>query len=247
MLIYLGNQTGESAKSCTLSPQNFCFVGLQLFTDQPVQLLLVAPVKQTNVDEQWLIEQVLSGDRKAFEGLICQYEGLVLHIVSPLVGINADREDVCQDIFMKVYEHLGTFQFRSKLSTWIGNIAYHTSLNFLQKKRNILLADLFPDNPETDSTNESVGNKWEDEALNPEQIIIKEQELTYLAEAIDQLPVLQKTVLLLFHQDELSLEEISQILDVPVNTIKSYLFRARKALKKTLRDKIKNDESGQRL
>ena len=93
-------------------------------------------------DEKHLVSEVLSGNRKAFVQLIRQYEGLVLHIVTPLIGVNEDREDICQDVFIKVYEKLDTFQFKSKLSTWIGNIAYNSSINHLQKKKNILLSNI---------------------------------------------------------------------------------------------------------
>ena len=96
----------------------------------------------TNNEERWLVEQVLSGNRKAIGQLVTQYERLVLHIVTPLIGINEDREDLCQDIFLKVFEKLHTFEFRSKLSTWIGNIAYNSSINFIKKKRNILFSEL---------------------------------------------------------------------------------------------------------
>ena len=85
-----------------------------------------------DLNEQELVRSVLLKERAAFESLIRQYEGLVIHIVASLIRNENDREDICQDVFLKVYEKLWTFQFRSKLSTWIGNIAYNTSINFLK-------------------------------------------------------------------------------------------------------------------
>lgn len=176
------------------------------------------------LDEKILVQQVLSGDRKAFERLVRQYERLVLHIVNPMIGNTADREDLCQEIFIKVYQRLHGFEFRSRLSTWIGTIAWNACVNFLQKKRPLTVGDLFaadetlsPDSPPT-----------------PEDLLIKKQEAKHLTAAIEQLPVAQKTVLLLFHHDDLGLEEIAQILGIPVNTVKSHLFRARKNLKAIL-------------
>lgn len=178
-----------------------------------------------NIDDRLLVRQVLSGNRKAFEQLVRQYEGLVLHIVTPIIGHTADREDICQDIFIKVYEKLETFQFRSKLSTWIGNIAYNTSINFLQKRKNILMGDLFSEQPGVD---------FSEETFNADEILIEKENTKLLLMAVDRLPGIQKSILLLFHMDELSLEEISQLMEIPVNTVKSHLFRARKSLKEML-------------
>ena len=176
-----------------------------------------------------MVQDVLSGKRTAFIKLIKEYEGLVLHIVTPLIGTGADREDICQDVFMKVYEKLNTFQFRSKLGTWIGNIAYNTSINFLQKKRNILLSSLLPPGNEI-SFLETAGANPSD----PEQMLIKEEDVQHLNRAIDGLSEFQKTVLLLFYKDELSLDEISSVMEMPVNTVKSHLFRAKNSLKQLM-------------
>ena len=72
---------------------------------------------QKGFDERLVVQAVLSGNREAFVQLIKQYEGLVLHVVTPLTGMGADREDICQDIFIKVYEKLHSFRFQSKRRT----------------------------------------------------------------------------------------------------------------------------------
>jgi RNA polymerase sigma-70 factor (ECF subfamily) len=177
-------------------------------------------------DENSLVRKVLSGDKQAFVNLVRQYEGLVLHIVSPLVGTGEDREDICQEVFLKVYQKLNSFQFKSALGTWIGRIAYNTSINFLQKKRSVLFGDLIPAEDEE--------NFIESNSDNPEEIVIKKDDAARLKQAIDKLPEIQRAILLLFHQDELSLDEISQIMEMPVNTVKSHLFRARKFLRELL-------------
>ena len=180
-------------------------------------------------DEKRIINEVLSGNREAFVLLIKQYEGLVLHIVTPLIGINEDREDICQDVFIKVFEKLGSFRFNSKLGTWIGNIAYNTSINFLQKKRNILLSSLLI--PENElSFMENSGADFND----PEQLFIKQEDISQLNKMIEKLTEFQKATLLLFYQDEMNLEEISAMLEMPVNTVKSHLFRAKNSLKQLL-------------
>ena len=182
----------------------------------------------TNNEERWLVEQVLSGNRKAIGHLVTQYERLVLHIVTPLIGVNEDREDLCQDIFLKVFEKLHTFEFRSKLSTWIGNIAYNSSINFIKKKRNILFSELALDHDDDISAASTMINE------DPGQLMIAKEQLSFLQQAIEQLPPVQRTIILLFHYHDLSLDEISAITGDPVNTVKSHLFRARKKLKEKL-------------
>jgi RNA polymerase sigma-70 factor (ECF subfamily) len=182
---------------------------------------------QEGLDEINMVKEVLSGNRNAFVQLINHYEGLVLHIVTPLIGVNDDREDICQDIFMKVYEKINTFRFKSKLGTWIGNIAYNTSINFLKKKKNILMSTFV--SPENELTFiESVNSDFN----NPEQIIIKQEDIKQLNQSIEKLTEFQKAIILLFYQDEMSLDEISKVLEMPVNTVKSHLFRAKNSLKR---------------
>lgn len=171
---------------------------------------------------------MLSGSREAFILLIRQYEVLVLHIVTPLIGINEDREDICQDVFLKVFEKLQNFQFQSKLGTWIGNIAYNTSINFLRKKRNILLSSL------TENEFPFSETLLHADLSDPEQVFIKQENVSLLNTAINKLTAFQKTTVLLFYQDELSVEEISKILEIPVNTVKSHLLRAKKSLKQLM-------------
>jgi DNA-directed RNA polymerase specialized sigma24 family protein len=67
---------------------------------------------KSELDEKALVESILLKDRAAFEKLVREYEGLVFHIVMPLIKDEKDREDICQDVFLKVYEKLHTFQFR---------------------------------------------------------------------------------------------------------------------------------------
>ena len=183
-------------------------------------------------DEKYLVSEVLSGNRKAFVQLIRQYEGLVLHIVTPLIGVNEDREDICQDIFIKVYEKLNTFQFKSKLSTWIGNISYNSSINNLEKKKNILLSNIVSTENEL-----SFIDSINIESDNPEKIIIRKEDITQLNQSINMLPEFQKTVVLLFYKEEMSLDEISKIMELPENTVKSHLFRAKNSLKQLMTKK----------
>ena len=81
-----------------------------------------------------LVERVLAGDHYAFERLIKKYQRLVTHIVFRMIPNQADREDLCQDVFFKVYKNLSNFRFDSKLSTWIGIHMARLSINELEQR-----------------------------------------------------------------------------------------------------------------
>ena len=192
------------------------------------------PETPAGSEDALLVAAVVKGDRDAFRRLIIHNEKLVISIVFKMIPQKEDGEDLCQDVFMKVYEKLPTFKFQSKLSTWIGSIAYNSCINFLKKRKILFLEDL---NYSSNDDQES-GNKPELTIMDPgnkpdEQLLNKENE-EVLLKCIERLPGIQKLVLNLFHQNELSLQEISEMTYLPVNTVKSHLFRARKELKELL-------------
>lgn len=188
---------------------------------------------EDNSDERKLVEAILSGERAAFERLIYRYERLVLHIVTPIAGSGPDRDDICQDIFLKVYSSLPSFQFKSKLSTWIGRIAYNNTINHVIRKRNVPMSRLLGDDSE-------VTFDIPDSASNKEEELIHQENLNHLAAALTKLPPIQNTIILLFHSDEYSLNEISAMLNLSVGAVKTHLFRGRKNLKELVLSQMSN-------
>ena len=172
-------------------------------------------------DEQALVRQLVQGNLRAYQVLVERYQRLVLHMVGRVIQQPEDVEDVCQEVFIKVYKHLPEYQFEAKLSTWIATIAYRTALNFA-KKESRQSAQLLPE------TDEDSG--W----LTPEEVLVHQDWKTFLHAQIAKLPVHYRTVLTLYHLDELSYDEIGQAMSMPAGTVKNYLFRARKLLKEGL-------------
>ena len=177
------------------------------------------------------IEQVLAGNRQAFGRLIERYQRLVVHVVYRMVADSRDREELCQDVFIKVYRSLHTFRREAKLSTWIARIAYHTCLNHLERKQIPLLEDL-QTSRETDYREEPVASD-----LLPDTRARRKEVETLVHRAIEGLPLFQRVVLAMYHLEGLSITEISDITNRPSGTIKSDLFRARKLLKNKLLQK----------
>jgi RNA polymerase sigma factor (sigma-70 family) len=99
-----------------------------------------------------------------------------------------------------------------------------------------LVGEWFSENLDPDKISEDAiyEQGFFESTLNPEQIFVYEEDINILITSIDKLPPLQRSILILFHQDELSINEIGKIVEMPVNTVKSHLFRARKVLKELL-------------
>jgi RNA polymerase sigma factor (sigma-70 family) len=183
-----------------------------------------------------LVEQILAGDQNSFRTLIRDHQRLVSHIVFRMIPPGPDQEDISQEVFVKVYRHLDRFRFDSKLSTWIARIAYNTCLNFLDKKKLPLYDDLAAeDDREFEPT-------APEEASRPDFTFEAAQTGVILQKEIDRLPTVFKTVVTLYHLDQMSYAEIAGVMKMPVGTIKSHLFRARKMLKDRLLSKFEREE-----
>jgi RNA polymerase sigma factor (sigma-70 family) len=192
-----------------------------------------------NLTDRHIIASILKGDATAFGSIIKNTEALVAQIVFKMIANAEDRKDMAQDIYLKAFHHLPGFRFQSKLSTWVARIAYNTCLSYLRKKKL-----LFPGGAQDkDGTGEEELEMLSNRALNDpgsgtEQLIFQKELSGVLQTAINGLPPVYKTLITLFHYEELSYEEIGQITGLPEGTLKSYLFRARKTLKENLLAKI---------
>jgi len=181
------------------------------------------------LSDKQLVERVLQGDHHAFGLIVKGTERLVGQIVGRMISHAEDRKDIIQDVYLKTFKHLSGFRHAAKLSTWIGNIAYNTCINFLERRRLRVVGDEFIE--------EAPANDEGTEAL------IESRQLTaIIAARIEELPPLYKTLLVLFHQEGLSYADIGQITSLPEGTIKSYLFRARKQLKESVLLEYKKHE-----
>jgi RNA polymerase sigma-70 factor (ECF subfamily) len=173
----------------------------------------------SHVSDKAIVTDILNGNIQGFAVVVKSTEKLVAQIVRKIVSDEDDQQDLVQDIYLKVYRYLPSFQFKSKLSTWIANIAYNTTLNYLQKKK-------IPITGITETIEDTVTI-----TENPESGIIKAETVEILNAAIAKLPPLYKMLITLYHLEELPNKEISEITNLPEGTIKSYLYRARKILK----------------
>jgi RNA polymerase sigma factor (sigma-70 family) len=179
-----------------------------------------------------LVRQVLNGNQHACRFLVVQYQNLVNHIVRRIVLRDAYAEDICQDVFLKVFRQLKGYRGDSRLSTWIATIAFNTAITYVKKKkvRNETGFDLtgFTNLPQVGSQESAVS--FESEEIK--MILLK---------TIETIPVHYRSLLTLFYLEEFSYLEIEKITGMPEGTVKSYLYRARSILKCKL-EKIQENE-----
>lgn len=189
---------------------------------------------EEKADEKRTISAILQGDQAAFRFLVEKYQGLVSHIVFRMINNSADREDACQDVFLKIYRSLSGFRFQSKLSTWIAKIAYNTSLNYLEKRKLPLFEDRI--------SGEVSLQEYAHYTDSPAKILETDETRRCLEREIRRIPVQYRTILTLYHIEEMSYREIGEIMELPEGTVKNYLFRARKYLKEKLSVKYQPEE-----
>jgi RNA polymerase sigma factor (sigma-70 family) len=180
------------------------------------------------VDHRATIAAILAGKQEQFRLLVNDFQRLVSHIVFRMIPDSHDREDVCQEVFVKVYQNLAGFRFGSKLSTWVAQIAYNTCLTTLSKKQ-LNIDDSFSNDRDDSRPEWSAGD-----SLRPDCQYESHDTASVVRREIDRLPAVPGTILTLFHLENMSLDQIAEIFSMPEGTVKSHLFRARRLLKERL-------------
>jgi RNA polymerase sigma factor (sigma-70 family) len=188
---------------------------------------------QPEAETSLLISQVQAGDRLAMHAFIKKYQRLVAAIVFRMVYNAADREELSQEVFLKIFAHIKEFQGAAKISSWIGRITSNTCINHLRKKRLPLFDDVAgPGQSLENIAGSSPTPAYLDEQTNSSLNLQKE---------IDRLPAHYRLILTLFHFSEMNYDEIGQTLKMPAGTVKSHLFRARQKLKERLLPAVREE------
>lgn len=184
--------------------------------------------QMTTDQEASIINQIIGGDTQAFSVLVDVYKDLVFTLAIRMLKNREEAEEVSQDTFIKIYKALPKFKGESKLSTWIYKVAYNTCLDQIKKNNRRY------DEVAIDSFSENQ-IKTLDNALDA--LEEKEQQQT-IQDCLQQLTSKDSFLLTLFYFEELSLEEISQIVNMEANTVKVNIHRARKRLAILLKQRL---------
>jgi RNA polymerase sigma-70 factor (ECF subfamily) len=179
------------------------------------------------MEDRQLVEKIVNGDYRSFLALMKRYERLVASLVYRFVDSREDREEVIQDVFVKIHDALPGFNWQSKLSTWISTIAYREALAFLRRKKKLDTVDVEDVEIKIDADLAYEKRDWSE----------------FIKMCVSQLPPVYAAVISLYHLQGYNYNEIVEIMDMPEGTVKNYLFRARKKLKELLTPMLKENEN----
>lgn len=190
-------------------------------------------MEQREIDQQ-LVERVQRGDKTAFDLLVRKYQFRLAKLVSRYVSDRAEVEDVTQEAFIKAYRALKGFRGESAFYTWLYRIAINTAKNYL------VSMGRRPPRSDIDAEEaEGMTNGTELREINtPESSMLRDEIAETVRQTIETLPEDLRTAITLREFDGLSYDEIASIMDCPIGTVRSRIFRAREAIDNELKPLI---------
>ncbi len=171
-------------------------------------------------DDAGLVQQCRAGNRDAFTVLVLRHQKTVYNVALRVLGHPEDARDATQNVFLKVFEHLDSFDPRYRFFSWVYRIALNEAMNRRRRRQQ--------------ST--ALTNEEPDGVPGPEAVVAGEQTGKALEDALQRLVAEQREVVVLRHVAELSYEEMAEVLQVPEKTVKSRLHSARMRLRELLAD-----------
>lgn len=180
-----------------------------------------------------LVERVQSGDKEAFGLLVSKYQRKLVRLVMRLVRDPAEAEDVAQEAFIKAYRALPNFRGESAFYTWLYRIGVNTAKNWLlsQGRRMPVMSEILDEDTDGGGNDHSLLRNDE----TPDRLLMSKQIGETVNAAMDALPEDLRTAISLREIEGLSYEEIARVMDCPVGTVRSRIFRAREAIAVKLR------------
>ncbi|MCL2235512.1 MAG: sigma-70 family RNA polymerase sigma factor [Defluviitaleaceae bacterium] len=180
-----------------------------------------------------LFEKAQKGDISAFEQILIQYEKLIYNLARRVLGNNEDAEDVTQEVALKIYRNLSSCREEGLLKAWIAKITHNACMDLLRKGKGKQADSL-------DVLGE-IGTEVAEQSEGPEELLVRKELGEHLEGALTQLPPNYRALVALRDINGHSYEEVAEILQLPVGTVKSRLHRARSKLKAILLEQNKGD------
>lgn len=186
------------------------------------------------MDEAQLTKGIQEGDRKSFQILVETYQRMVVNTCLGIVHNKADAEDLAQDVFLEIFRNAQNFRGDSKLSTWLYRIATNRSLNLIRSNKR---KRFFQSIEETFTGGRNRASEIsENRGDQPDQSITDQQRSDILHRAIDQLPEKQRIAFILNKYEDLSYQQIAEIMEISLASVESLIHRAKKNLQEQLLD-----------
>jgi RNA polymerase sigma-70 factor (ECF subfamily) len=187
-----------------------------------------AGASDENARDVRLMELIGAGEPGAFEELIERHQRLVVGTVARMLGNNSDVEDIAQQVFVRVWKSAKRYVPRAKFTTWLLKITRNLVFNELRRRSR------HPQLPLQVESEEEERPIKDERAVAPDASLLEQELQRTIEAAIAQLPETQRMAVILRRYDELSYEEIAEVLDQSVPAVKSLLFRARTELRDRL-------------
>lgn len=186
--------------------------------------------------DEVLIKQTLLGDRESFHSLVRKYQGMVCGLAYHKVGNFEDAQELAQEAFLCAYRDLHRLENPNKFSNWLHSITSNTCISWRRRRR----LDTVP------LESESYVSEIMDESPTPEEAAMIDEQNSFVHNAMKNLPESQRLAVTLYYMDGLSVNEVSDFLDIPVGTVKSRLYKGREKLKGELMKMIEQEFAKQR-
>ncbi|MFV0313919.1 MAG: RNA polymerase sigma factor [Anaerotignum sp.] len=183
------------------------------------------------LEDKQFISKAKQGDMAAFEELILQHEKMVYNVALRMMNHSEDAKDISQEVFIKAYRNISNFDERSTFSTWIYRITTNTCIDEMRKRKG---KQTFSLDNEFEGEESSWKREVADDADTPEKSLLKKEEKNEILMAMEGVSEEYKMVFILRDIQGLSYEEISDILDLTLGTVKSRISRARKNIKEEI-------------
>lgn len=178
--------------------------------------------------DAFYINKIIEGDVNAFSYLVDKYQHMVFTLAIRMLKSREKAEEVAQDAFVKAYKNLNSFKGDAKFSTWLYKIVYYACLDEIKKAKRA---------PYTEDIDKASAMNLDDTKSGLENLQDEDRKVL-INSALSKLNEEEQVILTLFYFDELSLKELSKILDISADTIKVKLFRARKKMAELLKNVI---------
>lgn len=180
--------------------------------------------------DQALVKRVQNGEKKAFDLLVLKYQHRIISVISRYISDWSECQDVAQDTFVRAYRAIGNFRGDSQFYTWLYKIAINTAKNHLVSQGRRPPAD----DIEIEDAQLFDGASRMRETATPERELLRQEIEQTVFDVVEQLPEELKEAITLREVDGLSYQEIATIMDCPIGTVRSRIFRAREAIDERL-------------
>ncbi len=190
--------------------------------------------KQRNRENYDLVRQAKAGDGHAYDALMEMYHDAVFNVIFRMVRNKQEAEDLTQETFIKAYNSINSFNEAYAFSTWLFKIATNHCIDFFRKRKLVTHSLDEPIKYKDDEIKQEYAT--DEPTIDNEMVAIEKSRI--IKEAINKLPEKYRIAIILRHHEEKSYDEIAQIMNLPLGTVKARIFRAREMLKKYLKDAL---------